>query len=411
VAARHDGDDGPVATESRTALSAIRSARRRPDGSEWRASWFELFFDLVFVLVVSQLSTLLVADLTPAGAARALFLLLVAWWAWIHTTWTTNWLDPDSVPMRIVLLVGMFASMLGAISIPDAFGDRAALLVAGYVAIQLARSGFAVVATLPEDPIRPSLVRLLAWQCAGAVIWLAGVFVPEAPRVAVWVVALAVDYAAPLLGHPTPGLGRSDPREWELEPSHFSERLMLFLIIALGEVIVAAGAAAAKLPLDAPRVLAFVVSFGVAVVLWWLYFDFHADRTLRELRAAAGERGRLARDLSYLFVPLVAGIILCAVADEIVIAHPGDPPGTAQLVALGAGPVVYLLGSVAFKVRVIGRLWELRAIGAATVAVITGVGAALATIPAVALWAAVFVVLGALALAEVPVTRRERGGG
>jgi low temperature requirement protein LtrA len=392
-----------VVAASPSLLGLARGARRTPDGEAWRASWFELFFDLVFVLVVSQLSTLLVSDLTISGAARTLFLLLVAWWAWIYTTWTTNWFDPDSAPIRIVLVVGMFASMLGASAIPDAFGDRALLLVVGYVALQLLRDAFAVLACEPGDPLRPALVRVLVWSLWVATIWLAGALVPdEDVRVVVWLVALGADYAGPMLGHWTPGLGRSHPSEWELEPSHFAERLMLFLIIALGEVIVAAGQATAELSLSSSRLLALAVSFGIAAALWWLYFDFHAERTLRELKAAAGDRGRLARDLSYLFVPLVAGIIVCAVANEIVIAHPQAGLHGAELAALGGGPALYLAGSVAFKLRVIGGLWERRAVAAALAA---GAAATGTVLPAVASWGLVLVVLAGLGVAEARMTR------
>lgn len=382
--------------------AAFRGVRRKPDGVDWRASWFELFFDVVFVLVVSQLSARLVADLTIGGAAETLFLLLVAWWAWIYTTWTTNWFDPDSRPMRIALAIAMFASLLGAISIPEAFADRAPLLVAGYVMIQLPRNGFAVVACEPDDPLRPSLVRIFLWSLWLAPIWVAGAFVPHDARIVIWLVALLADYAGPLAGHWIPGLGRSDPRDWELEPAHFTERLMLFLIIALGEVIVATGITATELPVTASRLVALFVCFGIAVLLWWLYFDFHAEQTVRRFKAMPTEQGKLGRDLSYLFIPLVAGIIVCAVANELVIAHPDDELGTAGLVALGAGPVIYLLGSVAFKIRVIGALWKPRAIAAAVTAGAVALGSDL---PAVAVWALILGILIALAAVEDRRTR------
>ena len=376
----------------------LRGLRRRPDGEEWRASWFELFFDLVFVLVVSQLSGELVSNLTLSGALETLFLLLMAWWAWIYTTWTTNWFDPDTGPMRILLTIGMFGCLLGAVAIPEAFGDRALLLVLGYATIQLVRNVFVVVACERDDPLRPALQRVLAWSLWVAPLWIIGALLEGDARIAIWIVALVADYAGPVVGHWIPGLGRSRPSQWELEPSHFAERLLLFLIIALGEVIVAMGRVAAELPIDTSHVLALAVSFGIAVLLWWLYFDFHAERTVRELKAAEEERGELGRDLSYLFIPLVAGIIVCAVGNELVIAHPDDELGDAELAALGAGPVIYLLGSVAFKVRVLGALWEPRAIAAALIAGVTVVGTLL---PALAVWSLVFAVLGGVAVVEV----------
>ena len=226
----------------------LRGLRRRPDGEEWRASWFELFFDLVFVLVVSQLSGELVSNLTLSGALETLFLLLMAWWAWIYTTWTTNWFDPDTGPMRILLTIGMFGCLLGAVAIPEAFGDRALLLVLGYATIQLVRNLFVVVACERDDPLRPALQRVLAWSLWVAPLWIIGALLEGDARIAIWIVALVADYAGPVVGHWIPGLGRSRPSQWELEPSHFAERLLLFLIIALGEVIVAMGRVAAELP-------------------------------------------------------------------------------------------------------------------------------------------------------------------
>jgi low temperature requirement protein LtrA len=249
----------------------IGGVRRNPDPDEdLRASFVELFFDLVFVLVITRLSSVLVHDLTLLGAAKTLFLLLVAWWAWLYTTWTTNWFDPDSGPMRAVLLIGMLASMFGAIAIPEAFGDRALLLVGGYVAIQTFRNAFTVLATDEHDPLHRPLVRVLVWNGWVGLIWLAGALADPEARVPIWIVALVCDYAGPLIGHWTPGLGRTAPRDWELAPSHFVERIELFLIIALGETIVAAGVTASSLDVTTERLLAVVVGFAVTVALWWL---------------------------------------------------------------------------------------------------------------------------------------------
>jgi low temperature requirement protein LtrA len=376
---------------------AGRDARRSPGGEPWRASFAELFFDLVFVLVITQLSALLVHDLSLAGGAETLFLLLVAWWAWINTTWATNWFDPDSGLVRAVLVLGMLASMLGAAAIPDALGERALLLVIGYVGIQSVRNAFMVLATDRRDPLHAPLVRNFAWNLWVGVLWLAGALVDDAARPAVWAVALICDYAGPLAGHWTPGLGRTEPSDWELEPSHFSERLMLFIIIALGETIVASGITASELELTAGRLTALVLGFGVAFLLWWLYFDFHAERTLTHLREAAEQRGRLARDLSYLLIPLVAGIIVCAVASELVIKAPGDQASGAELLTLGAGPALYLLGSIAFKVRVFHGLWHRRAVALVLVVAATALGAWL---PALATWALMFAILAGVAVVE-----------
>jgi low temperature requirement protein LtrA len=370
---------------------------RRPPEEERRATSAELFFDLVFVFVVTQLASRLEHDLTLAGVGKTVFLLLAAWWAWIYTTWVTNWFDADTVVVRAILLAGMLAGLLGAIAIPDAFGARAGLLVAGYVGIQSFRNAFMVLATNPGDPLSRPFERILGWTLMVAPLWILGAVLDGGARIAVWLVALVLDYAGPFAGHWVPGLGRSRPQDWRLEPSHFVERLELFLIIALGESIAAAGATASALDPTAVRLAALMVSVLITAVLWWLYFDVHAGRTLERLRAAADDRGRLGRDLSYLFIPLVAGIIAAAVANALVISAPGRVRHGTELVVIAAGPVLYLLGGIALKIRVLKARWERRLIAAALVAAATALGRGL---PGLALWTIVLAILAALAAIE-----------
>jgi low temperature requirement protein LtrA len=346
---------------------------------------------------VTELSSVLVEDLTVAGAAETLFLLLAAWWAWIYTTWMTNWFDPETRSVRAILLVGMLASLCGAIAIPDAFEDRAGLFVVGYVGIQLLRNAFMVLATRRSDPLHAPLVRILVWSAWVSMIWVAGALVEGDARVAVWIVALVLDYAGPLVGHWAPGLGRSVPADWELVPSHFSDRLQLFVMIALGETIVATGVTAGGLEMSATRIAAVVVSFGVSVAFWWLYFDYHAEGAARELESREAERGRLGRALSYLHVPIVAGIIVSAVAAELVIAHPGEELHANELLPLAAGPALFLVGSLIFKASVLHARWRQRVVAAAAV---LGVASSGAFVPALVAWSLVLVVLAALALYE-----------
>ena len=373
--------------------------RRHPaeEDSPVGASFAELFFDLVFVLAVTQLSSALVDDLTVAGAAQTLVLLLAAWWAWIYTTWMTNWFDPETRAVRAILLVGMLASLCGAIAIPDAFDDRAGLFVAGYVGLQLIRNGFTVLATQRSDPLHAPLVRIFVWSAWVSMIWLAGALVEGEARIAVWIVALVLDYAGPLAGHWAPRLGRSVPADWDLVPSHFSERLQLFVILALGETIVAAGVSASELEMDAMRIAAVVVSFGVSVAFWWLHFDYHAKGLAQELHARDAERGRLGELLSYLHVPIVAGIIVSAVAAELVIAHPGERLHIDEMLPLAAGPALFLVGSVFFKVSVLHAQWRQRAVAAVAIVVVTMSGV-FAT--ALAAWSLVLIVLVGVALYE-----------
>ena len=330
---------------------------RPRSGGEQRPTFLEAFFDLVFVLAITQLSHTLSSDLTLRGAAQTLFLLLVVWWAWIYTTWMTNWFDPESVPVRVVLLLGTLSSLIMSIAIPEAFGDRAGAFAGGYVALQVIRNAFIVGATRPESPLHVAFRRILAWSVWTGAIWVAGAVVPGQARVGVWIAALLLDYAGPFAGYWTPGLGHTRTTDWELEDAHFAERFQLFIIIALGESITVAGATGSGHRLTNVGWLAIAASFVLTAALWWLYFDEIARRSAEDFKAAADNRGRLGRDAyTYLHIPIVAGIILSAVGAGLTIAGPDAPLGARGQLALAAGPILYLLGHLGFRLRMIGSL-------------------------------------------------------
>jgi low temperature requirement protein LtrA len=369
------------------------------EGVEQRATAVELFFDLVFVFAVTQLSRQLLEDLSVAGAARALFLLLVVWWAWIYTTWMTNWFDPAHLSVRLVLIFSMLAAFLMAIAIPDAFGGRAALFAGGYVALQLVRNTFIVLVTDDGEPLHASWVRMWIGSIWVGAIWLLGAVAPdEHLRIAIWLVALVLDYGGPLAGFWAPGLGRTAATEWELEHGHFVERFQLFVLIVLGESIVVTGATASQLPLTGPRTLAIAVAFLGTTVLWWLYFDEVADRAQAQLAAAGPRRGVLARDaFTYLHIPIVAGMLVTAVGDELAIAHPGEPLHDGELVALMAGPVLYLVGHLLFELRMTRAVPRTRLAAAIALVAISPLGLVL---PVLVTWTLVYGTLAVVAAVE-----------
>jgi len=328
--------------------------RERVEGEEQRTTALELFFDLVFVFAVTQLSHLLLEHLTIEGVAQTLFLLLVVWWAWIYTTWMTNWFDPDSPAVRGVLMLVTLASLFMAIGIPDAFGGRAAMFAAGYVGLQVVRNAFAFAASPPGGELRRTFVRVLVWSVLTAPLWLAGGLAGGSVQIALWIVALAIDYAGPLAGYWLPRWGRVRTDDWRVESAHFAERFQLFIIIALGESVVVTGATASGLDLDGPVVAAIAVAFLGSAALWWLYFNYVARVAQLRLQLS-DDPGRLARDAyTYFHLPIVAGIIVAAVGDELVIAHPLERFDGAELAALVGGPALYLAGHVAFRVRMTG---------------------------------------------------------
>jgi low temperature requirement protein LtrA len=393
VSANADRNRSTLSRLSRVAVQA----RRQHGAEEARASYMELFFDLVFVLVVTQLSALLLHDPSWRGFARMFFLLLAAWWAWIYTTWTTNWFDPDTLPVRIVLLVGMVASMLGAVSIPHAFGSRALVFVIGYIGLQLVRNTFVLAATDPDDPLYLPLIRFWRWNAAVGALWLAGAFVGHDTRIVVWTVALVLDYVGPFAGHWTPRLGRTAAVEWKLVPSHFAERIYLFVIIALGESIIATGTFASRHALTPARTLALMEAVLITAAFWWLYFDYHARRAQQELEAAGDDRGRLGRDLTYVHVPILAGIIVAAVGSLLVVRHPGASLRADELAIVATGPVLYLIGGIALKIRILGVLATQRLVA---VLLVCGAAALGAVFPAAVVWGIVLVIFTALAALE-----------
>jgi low temperature requirement protein LtrA len=381
-----------------------RHLRARHGEAEQRTTNLELFFDLVFVFAITQLSHHLLQHLDWTGAAQTGFLLLIVWWAWIYTTWMTNWFDPDSVTVRGVLIGVMGASMVMAIAIPDAFGDRAALFAGAYVALQVGRNLFNVWATRRDDSnLMRTFQRILAWSLASGAFWIAGALAPEDARIALWIVALAIDYGGPAALYWTPGLGRSAYDDWQIDGAQFAERFQLFVIISLGETIVVTGATASEKVLDVGVVAAMIVAFLGTAALWWIYFDYVAGLSQRHL-SDASDRGRLARNgFTYGHIPIVAGIIVAAVGDEVVIAHPTEHLHAAELAAVAGGPALYLLGHAAFRWSMVRSVGWSRLVGAA---VIVAIGAAGLALPAIGVAGAIVVVLAGLA--AWPRIRRRR---
>jgi low temperature requirement protein LtrA len=384
-----------VSTATPNTAATERSAHLRSrDGREQRTTAFELFFDLVYVFAVTQLSHLVInGHLGLESVARAAFLLVVVWWAWIYTTWMVNWFDPRSTYVRLVLLGVALASLLMSAAIPFAFTRRAALFAGAYVVMQVGRNVSAMLMLGPRDPLRPVFERMVAWSCAAGILWLAGGLVSTSHRVAVWVAALAVELLAPFVGYRTPGLGRSRTEDWDVEGSHFADRFQAFIIVALGEAIVLTGATASGRGLAARVVLALALAFVITGALWWLYFVEVAEHAQRNI-AESEDPGRLARDAyTYLHLPIVAGIIMVAIADDLLITHPDRTLVTAGVVMTVAGPAIYLLGEALVRLRMISSLSPPRLLAVVALGVLGGFGAELSALGLSAAVAAILVAL------------------
>jgi low temperature requirement protein LtrA len=348
-----------------------RFARAR--GSEQRATSLELFYDLVFVFAITQISHHLLGHLTWTGAGQSALLLLVVWWSWNYTTWVTNELDPDSPVVRVLMIALMLGSLMMAVAIPDAFGDDALLFTGCYVAIQVGRHTFLTfVAAAPGEIERERAGRILTWFVVAGFFWIAGALADGTARTVLWLIALAIDYGAPLVVFWVPWRPRLHGDAWQVETSHFSERFGLFIIIALGESIVTTGATTAELHLDNVTAIAFATAFLTTAGLWWLYFTAVARIAEQQLERAA-DRTTLARDAyTYLHVVLVAGVVVSAVGDELVIAHPRASLSTAEVIAVVGGPALYLLAHALFRLRIAGTL-SMRRFAAAVACALIGV--------------------------------------
>jgi low temperature requirement protein LtrA len=303
----------------------------------------------------------------------------------------------------------MLASLLLAVAIPEAFGDYGLPFAAAYVAIQVGRHTFLTfVAYAPGTLERERAARILIWFVAAAPLWLAGGVAEGSTRVALWLAALAIDYAAPLALFWVPGLRRLGHSTWNVETAHFAERFQLFVIIALGETIVITGATTSRLDLDAARVTAFALAFLTTAAMWWLYFDYVARIAERRLELAP-DRTRLARNgYTYIHVVMIAGVIVSAVGDELVIAHPTEVLPGRELAAVVAGPALYLFGHVLFRLAMAGSLSRKRLGGAVACLALGLVGT---VVPAIWVAALVVAVLATVIAAErrAAAKRAQRG--
>ena len=309
----------------------------------------ELFFDLVFVFAVTQLSHSLLADLSLQGAAHVALLMVAVWWVWIFTSWVTNWLDPERIAIRVGLFVLMVAGLLLSASIPHAFTDRGLLFAGAYVFMQVGRSAYAIWAVRGEPPgLSRNFQRILLWMLFSGVFWISGALLEGHQRLACWALALGIELVSPSVFFWVPGLGASTLKDWNVEGNHMAERCGLFVIIALGESLLVTGATFAQQSLSLEGFAAFLTAVLGSIALWWIYFDSGAERAHHRI-AHSNDPGRQARmAYTYLHLLIIAGVIVSAVADELVLVHPGHVSQAAVVTIMG-GPFLFLLGCALFK--------------------------------------------------------------
>jgi low temperature requirement protein LtrA len=336
-----------------------------------RVTYAELFFDLVFVFAVTQLSHTLLAHFTRLGALQTGVLFLAVWWVWVYTSWITNWLNPETTPVRVLLFLLMLGGLVLSTSIPKAFESRGLWLAIAYAAMQVGKTVFLWVSTPPSRTLaRINAVRITAWLSLSAVFWIAGGLSAADQRLVLWAIALVIEYVSPAARFWIPRYGASSVADWAIEGGHIAERCAGFIIIALGESIVVTGATFADLVWTAETVTAFASAFIGAIAMWWIYFHKGAEAGSEQI-SKSSEPGRLARlAYTYLHMPIVAGIILSAVADELVLKHPAKHSDLKTVLSAIGGPLLFLIGTILFKHAIRGWLQLSHGVGIILLAIL-----------------------------------------
>ena len=333
-------------------LSPIRRIRTGVRGE----TNIEVFFDLVYAFAVTQLSHYLLDHANVEGVLHAVVLLSMVWLAWFYTTGVTNWLDPNHLAVRLMLVTVMLASLLMSAGLPQAFGKTGLEVGGAYAAMQIGRSLFTVIA-LRGDRLQRNFERLLAWSTVSGVLAVGGGFTHGHPRELLWLSAVAIDVLGGVVGLYVPGLGRSTTRDWDIEGSHLAERCQSFVMIALGESIIVIGAGlAGGAAATTGQLAALGIAFFGSVAIWWVYFDRSAGEAARVMDASR-DPGRLGRTaFAWIHPVMIAGIIAVAAGDSSVLAAPlatASVPTTAMLLG---GTILFLAGHALFKVA----LWQAR---------------------------------------------------
>jgi low temperature requirement protein LtrA len=368
----------------------MRIAVSRQPGAERDVSPLELFFDLVYVFAIGQVSHHLVAHVDLRTGAETVILALAVFYAWYMAAWGANWLDPDPLPVRVALVGLMFASLLMAVGIDDAFDDRAWLFVTGYLLFQIGRCAFLIVA-LRGRPQGEHFVNNLVWELLSGVLWVAGAIADGEARLLLWGLAVAGAYVGGWAQHWLPGRGRRvDLEHTEIAGRHLVERFRLFFMIVLGESVLAMGNAFAGEPFELERLLALAIGFAGTVALWWCYFQ-RAEALGARAAETADDAGVVGLWGTRMLTLTVLWVIAIAVADELAIVHPGDDATVGFTILTFGGPALFLFAQLLFQYAALGRAPRSRALGLGALAILAVATAQLPLIVGIAASSAVLI--------------------
>jgi low temperature requirement protein LtrA len=374
----------------------MRIAVSRAPGAERVVTPLELFFDLVYVFAIGQLSHHLLEHVDLRTGAETAIMTLAVIYAWYMVAWGANWLDPDRLPVRLLLVALMFASLLMSVAIPEAFDGRAWLFVTGYLLIQIGRSVFLMFA-LRGRALGEHFVNDLIWEVLVGGLWVAGALADGDARLVLWALAVVATHGGVWSLHWLPGRGRAiDLEHTEIAGEHLIERFRLFFIIALGETVLTMGSAFTDEPFELERLLALAIGFTGTVALWWCYFQ-RAEGIGIELAETAEDAGAVGWWGTWTLTLIVLALIGIAVGDELAIAHPGDDATLGFTILTFGGPALFLLAQVFSLREALGHVPRSRSLGLAALAILAVATAPLTLIVGIAASTAVLV---AVAIAD-----------
>jgi low temperature requirement protein LtrA len=347
----------------------MKVAVSRAPGEERVVTPLELFFDLVYVFALGQLSHHLLEHVDLRTGAETAIMALAVVYAWYMTAWGANWLEPDRLPVRVLLIGLMFASLLMSAAIPEAFDGRAWLFVTGYLALQLGRSGFLIVA-LRGRALGEHFVNDLVWELLTGGLWVAGAIADSDARLVLWGLAVVASHAGTWSLHWLPGRGRAiDLEHTEIAAGHLIERFRLFFIIALGETVLTMGTAFTDEPFEVERLLALAIGFTGTVALWWCYFH-RSEMVGAEAAETADRAGAVGYWGTWTLTLIVLALIGIAVGDELAIAHPDDDATTGFTILTFGGPALFILAQIIFTREAVGHVPGSRPLGLGALAIL-----------------------------------------
>ncbi|WP_329104057.1 low temperature requirement protein A [Micromonospora sp. NBC_01699] len=364
-------------------------------------TFLELFFDLVYIFILSRIAGALASDPTPATAARMAVVLLAVWWVWVLTAWLTDLFNPQLPIIQATVLLVMLGTLIMAVTVPRAFGDQGWIFVAGYFGIHLVRDSVLIPGTRVNPYIQARSIRVFFWFGVTGPLWVAGALVDGTARLVLWAVAVALDLGSARIGWPTPRLGRTELASQIFTGTHLTERHREIFIIALGELILTIGIRLSASGYEAGRVAACAVAFANAVLLFQLYFH-----RVRQLMAPPNvtlvERVRSGTSTSYTHLVMVAGVVVISAGNILVIGRPFGAPPTGWIVAILGGPALFLLGGCLFDFVVTGGIRRSRVVA---IVVLGAVGPAMPLLPPLVIMIVVNLVLLLTLLGETLLRR------